>query len=101
MSKAAEATTTPAERVRETFRRILRQTTLRAILRPLGKTPLDVNEREAAELLEPYQVAIDADFLMCTEVSDQLIALALSGGDAVREQVEQQADEDLSLNTEA
>ena len=46
-------------------------------------------------------MAIDADFLMCTEVSDQLIALALSGGDAVREQVEQQADEDLSLNTEA
>lgn len=89
-----------AERVRETFRRVLRQTTLRAILRPLGKTPLDVNEHEAAELLEPYQVAIEADFVMCTEVSNQLIALALAGGDAAREQLEQQADEDLSLSTE-
>lgn len=88
---------TPREQILETMRRVLRQTTLRAILKPLDRTPLDVSPSEAAELLAPYEDAIDRDFLMCTEVANQLVALSHSGADAV--QVREEA-ETLTLNSD-
>ncbi len=59
----------------ETLRRVLRQTTLRAILRPLGRTPLDVTAEEADALLEPYAQQLETDFVMCREVAEQFAAL--------------------------
>lgn len=70
---------TPEKNVQETLRRILQQTTLRAILLPIGRTPLDVTQAEADALLEPYEAAIENDYQMCLEVSGQLIALAAHG----------------------
>ena len=88
------------KRIQETLRRVLRQTTLRAILRPLGRTPLDVSKAEEADLLEPYEQAIEADYVMCCEVADQLIALSHAGSDA-RAEVEAAAEsEQLTLDTE-
>lgn len=65
------------DRILETMRRVLQQTTLRAILRPLGRTPLDVREDEKEALLAPFETQIENDFVMCCEVADQLVALAM------------------------
>lgn len=89
---------TASELVLETMRRILEQTTLRAILRPLGRTPLDVTEKEKAELLEPYETQIENDFVMCREVALQLVALAQSSAMAV--DTGQDAGEVLILSSE-
>lgn len=78
------------EAIQETMRRILRQTTLRAILRPAGKTPIEVTQAEADALLEPYEQAIDQDFAMCCEVADQLVAHA-QRADAVAAHEEENA----------
>jgi len=79
---------TPRYQVLETFRRVLRQTTLRAIVRPQGRTPDELTQEEAAALLEPYEQALGADFSMCVEIADQLLALAENGKD-VEAQIEE------------
>lgn len=73
---------TTRDYILETMRRVLRQTTLRAILKPLGRTPLEVSPQEAEMLLAPYEEAIERDFMMCAEVANQLVALAQQGADA-------------------
>jgi hypothetical protein len=70
------------EAILETMRRILRQTTLRPLLRPLGRAPIDVTQVEADLMLEPYEEAIERDFVMCCEVADQLVALSHQGEEA-------------------
>ncbi len=83
------------DQILETMRRVLRQTTLRAILRPLGRTPLDVTQDEADALLESYEAAIENDFVMCCEVANQLAAL--------EQHVEDEQPEDgdsVSLNSD-
>lgn len=66
------------DRVLGTMRRVLEQTTLRAILRPLGRVPLDVSESEKEALLEPFRTQIENDFVMCCEIADQLVRLSHS-----------------------
>lgn len=86
------------EAIQETFRRILRQTTLRALLRPHGRTPLDVTQQEADAMLEPFEQFLDTDHLMCCEVADQLVALERAGANAVELR---QEEDTLTLSTDA
>ena len=88
------------KRIQETLRRVLRQTTLRAILRPLGRTPLDVSKTEEVQLLEPYEQAIEADYVMCCEVADQLVALSHAGDDLRAETAAALESEQLTLDTD-
>lgn len=64
------------DRVLGTLRRVLQQTTLRAILRPLDKVPIDVSREEAETLLAPFEAQIENDFVMCCEVVNQVLALS-------------------------
>lgn len=89
---------TESEAIKETMRRVLRQTTLRAILRPLGRTPIEVAKHEQDELLEPYEAAIGGDFLICCLAADQLVALSLRG--AALEEPEEEPDLRLSSDDE-
>lgn len=67
--------TTQRDRILETFKRVLQQTTLRAVLHPAGRTPIELSKEEADHLLAPFEQMIEADFEMCVEIADQLRAL--------------------------
>lgn len=47
--------------------RVLRNTTLRALVRPLGQTPLEVTQERANELLDGYTAALQSDAAMLRE----------------------------------
>ena len=64
------------DRILATMRQVLRQTTLRPLLKPFNKTPSDVSPTEADALLEAYEPAIDRDLVMLEEAALQLAATA-------------------------
>lgn len=66
---------TPRDQILETFKRVLQQTTLRAILHPVGRTPIELSKEEADALLEPFEQLLESDFQICVEIADQLRAL--------------------------
>ncbi len=84
------------EKIQETFRRVLRQTALRALLLPSGKSPLDVDKATADALLEPLAAGMEADFELCCEVAAQLEALA----QASETEPTVELDDSLELSTE-
>ncbi len=51
--------------------RVLRNTTLRALLKPSGKTPLDVTLERQELLLEPYTAALQSDCAQLREAFKQ------------------------------
>jgi hypothetical protein len=78
---------------------VLAQTTLRALLAPLGKQPIDVDPREAKAMLEPFAAQLENDFMICCEVANQLAALDSSGVDAQRATAEAAETENLRLES--
>ena len=68
------------EKMGATFFRILRQTTIRALLKSSGKQPLDLSEAEGDALIDPFRQALAADQLMCLEVARQFYTLGFAQG---------------------
>ncbi len=86
------------EQLGQTFRRILRQTTIRALLRNSGKQPLDLSPEEGDALIESFKDALEADQLMCVEVARNFYNLGFAAA-ARPEPVEEPEAVELELHT--
>jgi hypothetical protein len=57
--------------------RVLRNTTLRALVKASGRTPLDVSVAEADKLLEPFQQALIHDCAVMREAFRRMYTLGV------------------------